>query len=122
MFYQLIYRSRVARHVRFADAQHIAERASQRNASAEISGLLLYTPTHFLQLLEGEKSKVKATFARIAGDQRHTDVEVVAEREIQARSFGDWGMRAVMPRQDTSAEAIQALDEDGALQLLLHAR
>lgn len=122
MPYQLIYRSRVSRHVRFADAQQIAKKASQKNASANISGLLLYTPTHFVQLLEGEKSTVRATFDRIARDERHTEVKVIGEGDIEERSFGGWGMRAVLPSQDTTSQALERLDRVSALELLRNAR
>ena len=122
MLCQLIYRSRVARRVRFADAEAIAAAAAKNNARSAISGLLLYTPTYFVQVLEGSRAAVESTFARIGSDDRHEEIVTLATREIQERQFGDWGMRAVMPRREVSAEVIGQLSGVAALELLLSSR
>jgi hypothetical protein len=121
MLIQLIYRSKVSRHVRLSDAEKIAEGASPRNASADISGLLLYTPTHFIQVLEGDEPVVRKLFSKIERDERHHQVEVIADRPLTERQFGEWAMRIGMPRKETSAATLAALDETAALNLLLDA-
>ncbi len=114
--HQLIYRSRVARQVRFADAEAIALAAVERNQRAHITGLLLYTPSHFVQVLEGELGVIREAMQRIARDVRHADVQVIEEREVHAREFGDWAMAARFCA--AQAEQIESLDGDGALALL----
>ena len=121
MLIRLIYRSKVSRQVRLSDAEEIAEKAKPRNAAEDISGLLLYTSTHFIQVLEGEEAVVRKLFSRIKRDKRHLEVEVVADRPIERREFGGWSMHIAMPRKETSAEALAALDEAAAQSLLLDA-
>ncbi len=122
MLCQLIYRSRVARRVRFADAEAIAAAAAENNAKLSISGLLLYTPAYFVQVLEGGNAAVELAFARIAKDDRHEEIETLAKREIEERQFGRWAMRAVTPSRETTAAVIGLLDGDAALELLLSSR
>lgn len=117
MLYRLIYVSRVARHVRFADAQAIAERAVPRNTQDELTGLLLYTPTHFVQVLEGPQSRVHATFQRLSTDPRHSDIRVVSEGPIAARNFGRWAMAMKVAPAGLSAADLDALDDERALLL-----
>ncbi len=113
---RVIYSSRVARAVRFADAEAIADAASVRNEQAGLTGLLLYTPSHFLQVLEGPPSAVQVTLSRIRRDPRHSDLRIIDEREIDAREFGSWSMAtrysAAKPDQLetlTLAEALELL-------------
>lgn len=120
--YQLIYRSRISRRIRFADAEKIAERSAEKNALRNISGMLLYTPTHFLQVLEGEKATVLRLFERISSDDRHSEVAIISQGEVDERCFGDWGMRVVMPRESVRPESLEKLDGEGTLALLMAAR
>lgn len=122
MLFQLIYRSRVARKVRFTDADAIAKAAAEKNAQLSVTGLLLYTPSYFIQVLEGDKRSVESTFARISKDERHEEVVILAKAEIEERQFGRWGMRAVMPTREVSSAAIGQLTGSSALELLLSAR
>jgi hypothetical protein len=122
MLCQLVYRSRVARKVRFADVQAIAEAAALKNARAGISGLLLYTPTYFLQVLEGEVEAVESTYDRILGDPRHDEVNVVKKSEAMVRQFGQWSMRAVMLSPEATSVLLDPIDPDSVLALLLRSR
>jgi hypothetical protein len=118
MTYQLIYSSRVARSVRFADAEAIAEASAARNQGAGLSGLLLYTPSHFLQVLEGSEPVVRSTLERISRDPRHSHVKILGDRNVETRSFGRWAMHAAMPRAELRPEAIESLDANEAIRLL----
>jgi hypothetical protein len=109
MTYRLIYVSRVARQVRFSDVEAIAEAASRRNAQDDISGLLLYMPSHFVQVLEGEREKVLATYRRIGEDPRHQALRVVFEGEERERRFGAWGMTARLAPAGLKAQDIERL-------------
>ena len=108
MMYQLIYVSRVARQVRFADVEAIAAAAAERNARNDISGLLLYMPSHFVQVLEGPSASVEHTFQRILRDERHQDVRVVVQGPVPARRFGAWAMTARLLPPGITAKEIDA--------------
>lgn len=109
----------MARKVRFADAEAIAAAAAENNAKSSISGLLLYTPTYFVQILEGNRAAVESTYARIIKDSRHEQIETLATMEVEERQFGAWGMRAVIPSRELNATIIGQLDGEAARDLLL---
>lgn len=62
------------------------------NAAADVTGLLLVGGKRCLQALEGPADAVAATFERIKNDKRHFAIVKLDEREIEARSFGQWAM------------------------------
>jgi hypothetical protein len=66
--------------------------SSIRNAAVGITGMLWSDDTYFVQVLEGEHDCVGKTLGRIRADRRHTDLEVVFDREVRSRIFGEWGM------------------------------
>lgn len=113
---RLIYISRVARQVRFADAEEIARSSIERNQQAGLSGLLLYTPSHFIQVLEGEPSAIASTYFRIAKDPRHTQLRVIDDGEIDEREFGAWAMTATLCPANSAQ--LEQLTLDAALLLL----
>jgi hypothetical protein len=61
------------------------------NTEHRLTGILLHSWGHFLQLLEGEESDVNRTFQRIAKDPRHDEVTVI-DIVLPRRMFGDWSM------------------------------
>ena len=64
----------------------------RNNEKSGITGMLLYKERRFLQVLEGEESAVRATYARIERDPRHRDVVLLITGAEQEREFGDWSM------------------------------
>jgi len=117
--FRLIYVSRVARQVRFADAEAIAQGAVERNTANGLSGMLVYTPSHFIQVLEGEESLVRATLARIRNDPRHTDLQVLDARLVAARQFDRWAM--VAHHHHEPGHGSQPLNLERALEILQRA-
>jgi hypothetical protein len=60
-----------------------------------LTGVLLASRTHFLQVLEGNFEDVNAVFRRIARDDRHTELSIVSFSVVDTRLFGGWGMRGI---------------------------
>jgi len=52
----------------------------------------VYREGRFVRVLEGPKNVVKDLLARIARDERHEHVRVLASQRIPQRSCGDWTM------------------------------
>lgn len=75
----------------------------QRNALAGISGALLFNRGRFAQILEGPHDALRATYVRIAGDPRHTDLSVLQFESVGARGFGHWSMAYIGNDNLTSA-------------------
>ncbi len=65
-----------------------------RNKEDSLTGCLLFHEGLFLQGLEGEETRVKATLARIEKDPRHNDIRILASEshDLEKRLFGEWAM------------------------------
>ena len=123
----LIYVSRMTEECGMEELQNILKTSREKNASADITGMLCYDPTFFLQCLEGPKEVILALYENILADSRHTNVVRLDERELQSRVFGDWRMAflkashidANILRRFTSGSKFDpyALDPDQAWEL-----
>lgn len=109
--FRIIYVSTATRPAADLELSRMLAEARRRNAAADITGMLVFNGTDFLQVLEGEPSNVIATFERIARDQRHAEVAVL-QRGIGygQRLFADWAM------------GYRTLSEDEPGHMLLNAR
>lgn len=88
----LVYSS-VSRHQMSDDELlQILDEARENNQKIDVTGILLYRNRFFLQALEGDKETVEALFAKIAKDERHLAVTVIAKQNIEERSFPNWSM------------------------------
>ncbi len=76
-----------------APGLHVILRAARsNNARDDVTGALICRADLYLQLLEGPRDKVLATFARIASDDRHVDVRVLLRVAATGRLFAGWAM------------------------------
>ena len=89
---QLVYVSRMIKGVDEEMIRQIIVASGPRNASRDISGILLWFGRNFLQLLEGEEAVITALYERIACDPRHEAVERLLLKPIARRMFPEWGM------------------------------
>jgi hypothetical protein len=127
----MIYKSRCKRRVDWDVVNSILDSSTRNNPGEGITGVLVTTETHFLQVLEGEFEALNATFERIARDPRHDTVQLISFKEIEERRFGDWAMHGIglfdlntellnklcekfgedngVPRLPTSAEEVEDL-------------
>ena len=90
--YQLIYASSAS--YLFTDEELLALLAQCRNknASLDVTGLLLYKDGNFLQALEGEESTVHSLYDKISLDRRHKGHLVLLKGQVKERDFADWSM------------------------------
>ncbi|MBC2778118.1 BLUF domain-containing protein [Parasphingopyxis marina] len=121
--YRLIYVSSVRPHVGVLEVEQIVDVARDRNADRDLTGLLIYDGKRFLQYLEGEEAKVEAVFERIAEDERHYALVVLARGDVQRRQFPDWAMASRnVDDGDTLtmavARMVQGCDEHVAAELI----
>lgn len=92
MLVRLLYVSRAADGLTAATIDNIITQSRKNNPEAGITGLLCHSGAVFMQVLEGGRSEVNATYARILRDTRHTDVELLLYSEISERRFAGWTM------------------------------
>ena len=89
---QLIYTSRPFGF----DAQGLDDillSARRNNRRDGITGCLICRADLFVQMLEGERAAVTATFHRILQDERHLEVALIWCGDTPMRRFPDWDMR-----------------------------
>jgi len=87
---------------------------SQRNnARDRVTGALVYSDGRFFQILEGASADVDRVLARVAGDPRHREMNIVSRTKVEGRLFPDWSMRApcISPGMESLLrEAIRSCD------------
>ncbi|MGL5002731.1 MAG: BLUF domain-containing protein [Casimicrobium sp.] len=89
---RLVYVSTCAPGLKLDDVYAIMRAADPHNVEQGISGMLCWSGEFFLQCLEGERAQVSRLFAKICGDTRHTDIEILIAAPTNVRWFGEWGM------------------------------
>lgn len=91
----MIYKSRCNGVADLELVDSILASSGLNNPENGITGVLVATETHFLQVLEGEFESLNATFERIARDTRHDTIQLISFTEIEERKFADWAMHGI---------------------------
>jgi hypothetical protein len=89
-----------------ADLRAIHATAQRENARRNITGLLIFNGTHFLQIIEGEPEPLAQLVENLRRDPRHRGLEVRHDTPIDERNFPDWSMELVR----VSAARLEARD------------
>ncbi|MCR9129067.1 MAG: BLUF domain-containing protein [Alphaproteobacteria bacterium] len=97
MIYRLLYVSTAANTLSAPELEAILETAKTRNAALGLTGLLVFTGRHFMQLLEGERDAVEAVFAAICADDRHSSVAKLIAEPAPDRACPEWAMALQTP-------------------------
>jgi hypothetical protein len=96
MLFRLIYYSETNFPLGVAQSKDmfrkILEASARHNAERGITGALMFDWNHFLQILEGDRTRVSQTFVEIAQDRRHKHVVLVEACPIDVRAFNQWSM------------------------------
>lgn len=108
--FALAYTSRATRNLSAEDIARIQSTASRTNALDGVTGLLLFTGTHFAQVVEGAQSAIDELLQRLKADERHRDIRVHFAKPIERRSFPSWDMKVVELSPDRDA-ALDRLSE-----------
>jgi len=91
----MIYKSRCKGLVTSDMVDSILSSSAQNNQTHGITGVLIATETHFLQVLEGEFEAINEAFHRIVRDSRHEKIQLISFTEIEERKFGEWAMHGI---------------------------
>jgi hypothetical protein len=121
--YRLIYKSRSTYNLDWEHVRKILLQSEKNNDALEITGTLLASQTHFLQVIEGKYEQVNKLFMTIAHDPRHTGIQLVSFDLIDSRLFAGWGMKG-LGIFDVNADQAQQLklkygEHDGELEFPL---
>ena len=88
----LIYISSSIRSFSESDLIELLNKSRNNNSKLGITGILLYKDGNFLQVLEGEESKVRELYNTIKNDPEHHGITIIEEGQLAERQFGDWSM------------------------------
>jgi len=81
------------------------------NPRQNLTGTLIFDGRYFIQVLEGRRDTVYATFRRISADPRHRNVLLAGFYEAEERLFRDWSVLTHPPREGQPARS-SILDPD----------
>ena len=97
MLVRLMYASRAADSVDADALAAILHQSKDHNRRSGVTGVLCFCSNArvFVQVLEGGRGAVNATYNNIAQDSRHRDVVLLSYEEIGERSFSSWAMGQV---------------------------
>lgn len=102
----IIYISRAVRPLSDQDLQSLLAQCRRDNERHNVTGVLFYSHGNIAQLIEGEQETLDPLFERIARDGRHSNVNKLISKPINARSFPDWSM-AFHPLENSGFETLQ---------------
>ena len=105
MLTRLIYVSTAVGPITTAVTGTILRSAQAHNAAHGITGVLCQGQGAYLQVLEGERMKLDALYARILVDKRHHNIELRQVEDIARRRYGKWSMAHVDLIQDDAQMA-----------------
>lgn len=111
--YRLIYKSRAVQNMNWEMVERILHQSQANNALAGITGFLLASKTHFLQVIEGTFEDINDTYLRIARDTRHDQIQLLSYDVIDARLFEEWSMKGVGVFGSNSDIARQLINKYG---------
>lgn len=115
---QLVYTSAASsRHMSADEIRTILAGSRDRNASKNITGLLLYRDGSFVQFLEGPADEVDALYDLIERDPRHRSLIRVLRQPIAKRDFSEWNMafrdlERIRPRRTLSEDELSVSGAD----------
>ena len=91
--YRLVYISDQSKLMKKGELAQITDQSRARNEQLGVSGMLLASGGHFIQVLEGNELRVFALYNKIAADPRHCNVRRLLAKRVTTRLFPDWGMK-----------------------------
>jgi hypothetical protein len=74
------------------DVADILLAARRNNPSHQVTGMLLFIGSMFLQAIEGPEEEVTSLIRRIGLDARHSRLTVLSHEPAEARRFKRWSM------------------------------
>jgi hypothetical protein len=97
--HEIIYLSRASEPMSTEALAALLEKSRIDNVARGITGVLIYHQQEFLQLIEGERKAVETLYQAICNDVRHQQTYTMWSNPITERSFADWAMGFVAPRE-----------------------
>lgn len=101
MIHRIIYASSAKSGLTKKDIEDILDVCRRNNSTLNITGVLFFSDGEFVQVLEGRKSDIQDLFSKISKDDRHENIEILIDEDVDNRYFSQWAMAyAVMDEND----------------------
>ena len=94
MLSQLVYVSNRKKNCTEEEIENILALCKKNNPPLDITGILLYSDTKFIQLVEGEYKVINDLYNKIKTDSRHDQSRLISIGPIQQKAFPSWHMGA----------------------------
>ena len=108
--YCLVYTSISNQKMSDDNLKDLLKKSRLKNATLNITGMLLYLDPFFIQILEGEEAVVDEWFIIIKQDSRHHKVKIIYKKPIEERSFPNWTM-GFNKISDENVEAVEGFSD-----------
>lgn len=92
MLSQLIYVSNRSENCTEKEIQKILVSCEKNNPPLNITGVLLYSDTKFIQLVEGRYDTILGLYDKLKTDGRHEQVRMISCGPIEEKAFPSWHM------------------------------
>lgn len=92
MLSQLVYVSTRNANCTDQEIDKILENCKKNNPKIDITGVLLFSSTRFIQYVEGESKQILALYDKIKLDKRHEKVMMISYGPISKKLFPSWHM------------------------------
>ena len=100
MLVRLLYVSQPVGPITSTVTSSILEVSIPNNKEENVTGVLCQGSGLYMQVLEGERTKVNNLFSKIKVDRRHKNVELLLLEDISQRLYGQWSMALVHLSKD----------------------
>ncbi|MEP6737645.1 MAG: BLUF domain-containing protein [Chryseolinea sp.] len=94
MLSQLVYVSNRKSICTEEEIKKILASCEKNNPPLHITGVLLYSDTKFIQMVEGESAVITELYDKIKLDNRHSNTRMISYGPIKEKSFPSWHMGA----------------------------
>ena len=99
-----------------AVAQIVADSIA-RNRDRGITGAMIYTGTHFAQIIEGPSESIAALMRSLRADPRQTNIVVIEHVPLSKRRFSEWNMAYSGPSQFIGRQVSRVLNDPSPAEL-----
>lgn len=101
MLSQLVYVSNRKPSCTQEEIDKILSSCKKNNPALNITGVLLYSDTKFIQLVEGDAKVIMQLYDKIKSDSRHSNTMMISYGPIKDKAFPSWHMGTKKLTTDT---------------------
>lgn len=90
--FSLVFKSHASINLNIHSYEQLIAKSEDYNHKNNITGFLIFHKGHFLQLMEGEETKIRLLYDTIRLDSCHTDCILVSTENVHSRMFHSWSL------------------------------